>query len=59
MQNTRTETLQVLADNLKQDAKALFHHNRPEAMRLFRSFCAITRELHRREFLAKAPHLHN
>jgi len=40
--------LRETADNLKADARLLFQHNRPEAMRLFRLFVRIATELHRR-----------
>ena len=40
--------LREIANGLKTDAKALFHHNKTEAMRLFRLFIRITEELHRR-----------
>lgn len=45
---TSSTDLRVLADGLKADAKALFNHNREEAMRLFRLYRVIVTELHRR-----------
>ena len=46
---TSSTALRALADGLKVDAKALFNHNRPEAMQLFRLYRVITAELHRRQ----------
>lgn len=48
LQQTDSRTLRTLADGLKADAKALFNHNREEAMRLFRLYRSIVTELHRR-----------
>lgn len=45
---TDSGTLASLAEGLKVDAKALANVNRPEAMRLFRLWRAITAELGRR-----------
>jgi hypothetical protein len=46
--------LREMADGLKADAKALFQHNQPEAMRLFRLFVRMATELHRRHNPAAA-----
>lgn len=48
LRTTDSRELRELADSLKADAKAIFQHNRPEAMRLFRLFARIAAELHRR-----------
>lgn len=55
---TDSRRLRELADGLKADAKALFPHNKPEAMRLYRLFKRIATELHRRRNPATA-HLWN
>ncbi len=49
---TDTATLVSLSEGLKADAKALQNINRPEAMRLFRLWRAITVELSRRYALS-------
>lgn len=48
LQATDPRVLRSMADTLKADCKALYPHNKPEAMRLFRRFKQITAELHRR-----------
>lgn len=58
LRTTDSGQLRELADCLKADARALFQHNRPEAMRLFRLFVRIATELHRRRNPATA-HLWN
>ncbi|WP_437226038.1 hypothetical protein SH661x_004373 [Planctomicrobium sp. SH661] len=46
---TDSRELRQLADGLKHDAQALWDAgNKPEAMKLFRLFQRIARELHRR-----------
>jgi hypothetical protein len=58
LRTTDTRCLREMADGLKADAKALYSHDRPEAMRLFRLFKRIATELHRRRNPATA-HLWN
>lgn len=62
LRTTDARRLRELAADLKADAKALYPHNTPEAMRLFRLFMRlfrlfmrITTELHRRRNPALAP----
>lgn len=45
---TDSGCLRELADSLKADAKALYPHDRTEAMRLFGLWRRIAAELHRR-----------
>jgi hypothetical protein len=52
---TDSATLASLAEGLKADAKAIANVNRPEAMRLFRLWRAITAELSRRYALSILP----
>ncbi len=58
LRTTDSRCLRGMADGLKADAKALYPHNREEAMRLFRLFKRIATELHRRRNPATA-HLWN
>lgn len=49
LQFTDTRVLRAMADTCLVDAKALFNHNKEEAMRLFRlAHCCLT-EIHRRK----------
>lgn len=49
-QDTTTTVLASMLPGLKEDARALFHHNKEEAMRLFRLAKRIMYEIHFRRF---------
>lgn len=48
LRTTDSRCLREMAEGLKADARALFPHDKLEAMRLFRLFKRIATELHRR-----------